>query len=328
MTRDPVDPQIRQFIREVSAAFARFPGFDLGSPVEARRIAEQVRAPWRKGGPAMLSTSERHVPVNGGSLRIRVYDPGPLGIKPALVYLHGGGWTIFSIDTHDRVMREYAAGAAVVVIGVDYPLSPEARFPVALEENVALIRWLADHAEEIGVDPDHIAVGGDSAGANLALATALKLRDSASPADRSLVAALLLNYGAFDTHSSPEAALKFGAKGAMLEHEEMQRFWANYLRDPADAESPLACPLRANVAGLPPTFLTIPPLDLLAEQSVALAAKLHEANVPVRAEIYEGATHSFLEAMSISTLAQRALADASHWLRQTMAARVSAAESL
>jgi acetyl esterase len=316
---DPLDPQIREFVAQVSAGFAAFPAFDLGSPAEARRIAELVRAPWRKGGPAMLATAERQVPVGRGTVRIRIYDPGPAGLKPALVYLHGGGWTLFSIDTHDRVMREYAARASVVVIGVDYALSPEARFPIALEQTAGVVRWLALHGVEVGVDPDRIAVGGDSAGANLSIATALTLRDTGSPAERGLIRALLLNYGAFDTRSSPEAARRFGAKGSMLEHEEMRRFWANYLRGPEDAENPRACPLRASFTGLPPAFLTIPECDLLTEQSLSVAAKLRDAGVPVRAEIYTGATHSFLEAVSIAAVAQRALADGAQWLHQTLA---------
>ena len=309
-----LDPQVRRFVAAVTAAFARFPGFDLGAPVEARRIAELVRAPWRAGGPAMGSTAEHLVPAGARSVRIRVYDPSPATrVRPALIYLHGGGWTLFSLDTHDRVMREYAARAGVIVVGVDYALSPEARFPVALEQTVSVVRWLATHGHELGIDPERVAIGGDSAGANLSLAAALSLRDSIV-GERGALRALLLNYGAFDTYSSPEAIRTLGPRGAMLEYEEMQRFWANYLGSPRDAENPLACPLRANLAGLPPVFLTIPEFDLLTEQSVLLAEKLTAAAVPVRAEIYAGATHSFLEAVSIADVADRALADGARWL--------------
>jgi len=148
-------------------------------------------------------------------------------------------------------MREYAARAGVVVVGVDYALSPEVRFPVALNQTVSVVRWLSAHAHDLNVVPKRVAIGGDSAGANLSLATALTLRDGAA-GERQALSALLLNYGAFDTHSSPEVIRTLGAKGAMLEHEEMQQFWQIYLESPATVSNVLAVPLRAKLKGLPP----------------------------------------------------------------------------
>ncbi|TLY49807.1 MAG: alpha/beta hydrolase, partial [Gammaproteobacteria bacterium] len=120
---------------------------------------------------AMHSTRELQVPFGASSVRIRVYDPGIPGTaapRPALIYMHGGGWMIFSLDTHDRVMREYAARSGLMVIGVDYALAPEARFPTALEQVTAVTRWLlAGHGAALGVDPARIVLGGDSAGGNL-----------------------------------------------------------------------------------------------------------------------------------------------------------------
>ncbi|HZF26285.1 MAG TPA: alpha/beta hydrolase [Steroidobacteraceae bacterium] len=312
---DALDPQIRRFVTEVSAGFARYPSFDRLSNVEARRVAEEVRAPWRQGGPEMHRTFERQVPVAGGTIRIRVYDPAPSGPKPALIYMHGGGWTIFSIDTHDRVMREYAARARLVVIGVDYPLSPEAKFPTALHQIVDVVRWLGARGNDLGVDADRLAVGGDSAGGNLALAACLMLRDAGEP---QRIKAVLLNYGSFDTESSSEAEHDFGGAGFMLTADEMRAFWSNYLRGPEDATNPLACPLRAKLENLPQVFLTIPECDILTEQSLSLEKRLRAAGVAVRAGHYAGATHSFLEAVSISAVAERALAEGSQWLRGTL----------
>src|ERR1700730_7894372 len=127
-----LDPEIRRFVSEVSASYASYPRLEKVDYPRARAIAEEVRAPWRSGGPRMRSITEHQVPVAGDSIRIRVYDPGLDGDRPALIYLHGGCWTIFSLDTHDRVMREYASRGSFAVIGVDYPLSPEAKFPRAL----------------------------------------------------------------------------------------------------------------------------------------------------------------------------------------------------
>jgi len=309
-----LDPEIHRFVSEISAAFARYP-FEQLPPAEARQVAEEVRWPWRQGGPAMRSSVERQVPVRGGSLRIRVLDPGPHGEKPGLIYLHGGGWTLFSLDTHDRVMREYAARAGVAVIGVDYPLSPETKFPVALEQIVDLVRWLGEHAARLGVDTERLAIGGDSAGGNLAIATCLALRDAGEPG---LLQAMLLSYGAFDSECSDEAARRFGGAGFPLSHDEMRGYWNNYIRTSQDTQNPLACPIRARLEGLPPAFLAIPECDILAEQSLAMAGKLRKARVPVRERHYAGATHSFLEAVSIAPVADRAFSDASQWLREVL----------
>ena len=315
MPHDALDPQIRQFVNQVSAGFARYPSFDRLPHPEMRRVAEEVRAPWRQGGPKMHSTVERTVPVQGGAIRIRVYDPGLAGVKPALIYLHGGGWTLFSLDTHDRVMREYAARASVVVVGVDYPLSPEAKFPTALDQITQVVRWLGEHGHELDIDAGRLAIGGDSAGGNLAIATCLKLRDAGEP---QRLKAMLLNYGGFDPICSEDAARKFGGEGFMLTRDEMNTFWRNYTRGPQDADNPLAAPLRARLEGLPPAFLTIPECDILTEQSLAMSQKLRDAGVAVQAEIYAGATHSFLEAVSVAAVADRALSDGAQWLHATL----------
>lgn len=316
MPHEALDPQIRQFVNQVSAGFARYPSFDRLPHPEMRRVAEEVRAPWRQGGPKMHSTVERSVPVNGGTIRIRVYDPDLANVKPALIYLHGGGWTLFSLDTHDRVMREYAARASMVVVGVDYPLSPEAKFPTALDQITQVVRWLDEHGRDLGVDAERLAIGGDSAGGNLAIATCLKLRDAGEP---QRLKAMLLNYGGFDPICSEDAARKFGGNGFMLTRDEMNTFWGNYTRGPQDTDNPLAAPLRARLEGLPPAFLTIPECDILTEQSVAMAQKLQRAGVAVQAEIYAGATHSFLEAVSVAAVADRALSDGAQWLNATLA---------
>ena len=307
---------IRRFVTQVNAAYAEIPGFGTLSYPEARRAAERVRAPWRAGGPRMAQQRELEVASAAGTIRIRVYDPGPPGLKPGLVYLHGGGWTLFSLDTHDRVMREYAARAGISVVGVDYPLAPEVKFPVALHQTVAVVRWLGAHGPDVGVDPAHLAVGGDSAGANLAIAAALLLRDAG---EGQRLAALLLNYGAFDTACTSASEAAFGGAGFMLTPAEMRSFWSNYLRSPADAEDPLACPGRARLADLPSVFLTIPECDILAEQSLGLVQRLARAGVPARSVCYPGTTHSFLEAVSVSPIADRAFADGSAWLRSVLA---------
>jgi acetyl esterase len=312
---DGIDPDIRRFIAQVNADYARLTGgAELPAP-QMRQVAEQVRAPWRKGGPAMQRTFEHVAPTEAGPVRLRIYDPGVAHPASALVYMHGGGWVLFSLDTHDRVMREYAARAGCLVVGVDYALAPEARFPVALRQVAGVVRWLHANGAALGVDPDRIALGGDSAGGNLSIGAALSLRD-AGEADR--VRGLLLIYPAFDQTCSPESVRRFGGPGAVLTGEEIEYFWRNYAGDDDLRDNPLACPIRARLEGLPPVCLTIPERDVLTEQSLEMAERLRVAGVPVSLTVYPGATHSFIEAVSIAAVADRAIGDGARWLRETL----------
>jgi acetyl esterase len=307
--QDDVDPEIRRFVVALNHGYGQFSDFDA-LPLPARRAAaETVREPWRAGGPAMAETVDTEI----AGCRARLHYPVARGAAanrlPAMLYVHGGGWTMFSIDTHDRVMREYAARAGIVVIGIDYSLSPEAKYPVALDEVVAALRTLRRRSAEFGIDPDALAVGGDSAGANLSIAACLRLRAAGDPLPR----AMLLNYGAFDPAEMPSYR-RYDGPAYMLTVAEMNRFWANYTADPAMLGDTYVAPLRAELAGLPAAFLAIAECDILADANRAMAARLAEQGVAVEAHVYRGATHSFLEAVSIAALADRAFDDAARWL--------------
>lgn len=307
-----IDPDLRRFMAVNAAAYAGHPSVDTLSLPRAREVFEAVREPWRTGGPAMASTREIFAPTRHGEVRLRIHDPSPTGPKPALIYLHGGGWTIFSLDTHDRLMREYAARAGVVVVGVDYALSPEVKFPVALEQVVDTVAWLWGAAAGLGVDPARVAIGGDSAGGNLSITTCLALRDLGRGGE---IAAMLLNYAVLDRVVDATSAALFGGPEYMLTPAEMEQFWVNYLADPAQGDDPLANPSRADLAGLPPAFLAMAPCDILIGQSLRMIDRLKAAGVEVEAVSYPGACHSFLEAVSIAPVAARALAESSAWLR-------------
>lgn len=313
LERPEIDPEISIFVEQVSKAWAKHPPF-MSLPVEeARRVAEQVRAPWRENGPQMARVSEHLVPTSTRPLRVRLYDPGLELPAPALIYLHGGGFILFSIDTHDRLMREYAAAGKFLVLGVDYPLSPEARYPEALDQIVELIDWLRDGgAATLGIDPERLAIGGDSAGGNLSVAAALRLRDRGRS---SSLQGMLLNYGAFATECSDEAEARFGGPDAVLQRAEMNHYYEAYLGiDGVAQPEPYAAPLLADLAGLPPAFLAIPECDLLSEQSYAMADRMRNAGIDVTSVVYRGATHSFLEAMSVAEVARRAIADGASWV--------------
>jgi len=312
-----IDPEIRYFLDEMSARWAAHPPLASLDYPGQRAVCEAVRARWAEGGPMMARTVERVFDPGAGVLRIRVYLPdGAREPAPALVYLHGGGFTLFSIDTHDRLMREYAAAGGFAVVGVDYPLSPEHKYPVALDRIEALMLRLRDHGDELGVDGSRLAMGGDSAGANLSFATALRLRDRG---EGRLVRAILSNYGYFSNIISDEAEATFGGPTSNLDRDEALAYYANYLTDMArECADPLVCPLLADMTGMPPTFLVIPQCDLLTEQSQAMAVRLRAAGVATSDKLYPGATHSFLEAMSVAVVAREAIADGARFVAQAL----------
>jgi acetyl esterase len=310
-----LDPEIAQFHRYLVDAFAAYPQFEMLPPVEARRIMETLRAPLARGGPVMADTIDRSLVIDGVPVQVRLHIPAVRKAAPALIYLHGGGWVLFSLDTHDRIMREYAARAGVVVAGVAYALAPEARFPTALRQVVGVLRWLRKHGAEFGIDPERLAVGGDSVGANLAMASALALRDSGEVAD---VKALVLNYGVYDTDFDRRSYRQYGSPDKVLTRSEMISFWNHYIAGEQDLLNPLACLARADVAGLPAAFLAIAEQDPLYDENIAMSDKLFAAGVPVKSVVYPGTTHSFLEAVSMAEVSRRALAEASDWLRQTL----------
>lgn len=305
-----IDPQLLPFVQDLVQPA---PG---GTLAEVRARAERIRTRWRRGGPAMVEVEDSDIPTGRGAVRVRRFIPRTADApQPALVYLHGGGWTMFSLDTHDRIMRELAARAGLPVVGVDYALSPEAKFPAALHQIADVVRWLTVHGAEYRLDPTRLAIGGDSSGANLAAGATLALRDAGM---HQAIRGMLLIYGCFTAAPDALAANAYGAAGNVLTRAEMEGFWRNYLATPADAHNPLAAPLLADLAELPPTFQAIAECDVLAAQNHDFAARLRQAGVAVDVHEYAGATHSFLEAVSIAEVAGRALEDSARWLRQCL----------
>jgi len=311
---DDLDPDIRQFQRRLAAGYATHAALDRVPLAEARRIVEAVRAPLTQGGPVMAERRDIELAPDGlPALRLRVHRPDGAPTLPALVYLHGGGWVYFSLDTHDRLMREYAARSGRVVIGVAYAQAPEHRFPVALQQVLAVLRWLRAAPDALGADRARIALGGDSVGANLALAAAMVLRD-AGEADA--LHGLLLNYGVYSDDDESESFRRFDGPLYTLGRDEMLGFWQGYLRNEADRQNPRAQPLRCDLSGLPPALLVVAECDVLRDSSLQLGAALRAYGNTPNLQRYAGATHSFLEAMSFAALSVRALDDSADWLRQ------------
>jgi acetyl esterase len=307
------DPDVRRFLETMRDDWKAYPPFETLSWPEARAIIERIRSRWSEGGPKMAETSERVVETAAGPLRVRIHRPEGVGADaPVMIYTHGGGFTLFSLDTHDRLMREYAERARCVVIGTDYPLSPEIKYPVALNLITAFTIWLADNAAEVGVDPKRIMLAGDSAGGNISMSTCLKLRDAGR---LDIVRCVLCNYAGFSGRVSDEAEAEFGGPDSIMDRAEAEQYWANYLNDPSELDDPFANPIHADLHGLPPVFLAMAEIDIVTESSRAFGVKLVAHGVEVTQRNYLGASHSFLEAMSISSLAVQAIDDGARFVR-------------
>jgi acetyl esterase len=294
---------------------AGLPPQRLERPLDASRaVNDALNMTLSSPEPRMEESAEKWLPIRGRRLLCRLHRPRTDARLPVLIYLHGGGWVWNSIDTHDPLMRSYAAGAGCAVIGPDYALSPEAAFPQALEEVAAVARWVAAHGAEWGLDGTRIVLGGDSAGANLALGTALLLRQS----DPTLqLRGLLLNYGVFDDRMATPSYAEF-ADGYGLTREKMRFYWDCYAPNPADRLSPFAAPARADLRGLPPCLIQIAELDVLSDENRDMAAALRAAGVSVEDETFPGTVHGFLRARDHVPAARRAIDAASAWLKRTV----------
>lgn len=314
MAADPrLDPEMAAFNAMMERRAAALPPITLGMPFDGpRALTEALNLPLAEGGPAMAESADRWLPVRGRRIQCRLHRPaaaaGPL---PVLIYLHGGGWVWNSIDTHDRLMREYAAAAGCAVVAPDYALSPEAAFPQALEECAAVTRWVAAEGPAWGLDGARIVLGGDSSGGNLAAGVALLLRDAGEAA---ALRGLLLNYGVFDSRLDTPSYREF-ATGHGLTRERMGFYWSVYAPRGADRVHPYAAPLRADLAGLPPCLLHIAELDVLASENRAMAARLRAAGVAVDVAEFPGTVHGFLRAVGHVGQARRAVDAAGAWLR-------------
>jgi acetyl esterase len=307
-----LDPEMAAFNAMMEARAATMPPVTLTFPFDGpRALNDSLSLTVAGGGPTLAVSEDRWLPVRGRRIQCRVHLPAGPGPHPVLVYIHGGGWVWGSIDTHDRLMREYAAAAGCAVIGPDYALSPEAVFPQALEECAGVLRWVAAHGAEWGLDAGRIVLGGDSAGANLAAGLALYLREAGESLP---LRGLLLNYGVFDSRLDTPSYREF-ATGYGLSEERMRFYWSVYAPRAADRLSPFAAPLRADLRGLPPCLLHIAELDVLASENHAMAARLREAGVAVESAVFAGTVHGFLRAVGYVGKAKQAVTEASAWLR-------------
>lgn len=316
----PTPPVLEPAAAEFAEATSTPPFLsDLG-PVEGRRTVDEVQS----GDVAMPAVQDEWVPVGGDradTVDVRIIKPaGATGALPVIVYIHGAGWVFGNAGTHDRLVRELAVGAGAAVVFPEYDLSPEVRYPVALEQSYATAAWVARHGAEHGLDTARIAIAGDSVGGGMSAAVTLLAKRRGDVTFLQQVLFYPVTDAAFDTPSYHEFA-----EGYFLRRDGMQWFWDQYTSDPAQRAEITASPLRASVeelSGLPPALVITGEADVLRDEGEAYANKLRRAGVPVTAVRYQGIIHDFvmLNALRETHAAQAAIAQAVAALKTALTA--------
>ena len=305
--KDQLDPEARALLDEA----ARLGVQDIVDlPVEvARQQMREGRA--AVAGPLLPvhAVIERTVPGPAGAIPVRIFRPSANTDLPVLVYFHGGGWVQGDLDTHDNITRALCQYGDCVVVSVDYRLAPEHRFPAAFDDAYTATCWVAANATELGIDPTRLAVGGDSAGGNLAAAVAQRGRDDSALA----IAFQLLIYPVTDLSLGFPSMQEF-ADGYRLTRAAMACFIEHYLGPQGNRNDPRAAPLLApDLTGLPPALVLTAGCDPLRDEGKAYADKLAQAGVTVEYRCFDGMIHGFVGmpgALKQATIAQREAAAA------------------
>jgi acetyl esterase len=288
----PLDPDAERVLELVRLSGR--PPYEALTPPEARALFLAGRAVLSPEPQGVAEIRELSAPrAKGGGIPLRLYRPlGTVGtsVLPGLVFFHGGGWVIGDLESHDALCRHLANASGCAVVSVDYRLAPEHKFPAAVEDCLAATEWVAATGAALGIDADRLAVGGDSAGGNLATVTSLLARDRGAPRLRYQ----LLLYPPVDFAGSHHSHSRF-AEGYLLTRATMRWFSEQYLRGPEDAATWTASPLQAaHLGGLPPAFVLTAGFDPLCDEGIAYAGRMREHGVAVRHHHVPDQIHGFL----------------------------------
>ena len=310
----PIDPRLKQAL-DAMAAVPK----PVGTPAERRQqlheAMRQLAAALPADAPGLSDVRDVVVPSLDGGVRVRVYRPMP-GLLPGYVYFHGGGWWAGDIDLVDQIARTRAVETGCVVVSVDYRLAPEHPFPAPLDDCWSAVRWVVSNAEELGVDPRRVVVGGGSAGGNLAAAVCLLAREDPDVQ----IAAQVLEVPAVDlTLTTGAESLRLYGKGYGLDEPDIVECVQFYVGD-HDPKDPLVSPIYADLHELPPALVTTAECDPLRDDGEAYAEKLREAGVPATLRRWDGHVHGSMELASVVPEAARAyVAEIDAFLREIFA---------
>ncbi len=305
-----LDPQIAAVLQQFSGMPQ--PDYSQLDPVQYRQFSDNLMPPMP--GERLFEVRNLKVAGAGGELDARLYRPEDSDNLPLLVFFHGGGFVIGNLDTHDNLCRSLARLCGAVVVSVAYRLAPESRFPAAPHDCYRATCDLVERAGELGYDASRLALAGDSAGANLAIAVSRLAQIRKGPR----IAYQCLFYPATDARCDSASQHDF-AEGYFLTRVQMQWFWNQYLQRPEQGDEALASPLRAeDLAGLPPTSLFSAEYDPLRDEGEAFAARLQAAGVPTRLQRCGGMIHGFVSMAAFVQRAQQALESAAADLRSAL----------
>ena len=305
----PLDPQAKALLDAMP------PMPDSSSLDLALVRAGMEQGPFAGDPEPVAKVENRTIPGPAGEIPVRVYTPAGSRPFPGLVFFHGGGFVMCSLDSHDGQCRSLANAAGCVVVSVDYRLAPEHPYPAAPEDCYAATLWVARNGSELGIDTARLAIGGDSAGGNLTAVTALRARDRGGPRLRFQLLVYPVTDFAFETPSYRE-----NGEGFFLTEGMMRWFWGHYLDAPDRGAEPYASPLRAaDLSGLPPGLCITAEYDPLRDEGEAYAVRLREAGVDVRTSRYDGMFHGFFGMGAQVDKARVAIAEAGAALRAALA---------
>ncbi|MEU2156152.1 alpha/beta hydrolase [Streptomyces sp. NPDC019396] len=314
----PSSPVLEPEASEFATATSNHPFLFEMPPAEGRRAVDDVQS----GDVTMPAVDEEWITVHSGptgSVRARIVKPaGATGTLPVIVYIHGAGWVFGDAHTHDRLVRELASGVGAAVVFPEYDRSPEAHYPIAIEQNYAVARWVVSDGMSKNLDASRMAVAGDSVGGNMAIALTLMAKERG---DVTLVQQVLF-YPVTDANFDTPSYHQF-AEGYFLRRDGMQWFWDQYTTDERERAQITASPLRASLeelAGLPPALVITGEADVLRDEGEAYANKLRQAGVPVTSTRYQGIIHDFvmLNALRSTHAAGAAIGQATATLREAL----------
>jgi acetyl esterase len=300
--------------QQVADAFSKPPFLYDMTPADARNVLNDAQSTPVSKPP--VDEEWITFPSPAGEVRVRIVKPqGATGMLPVVVYMHGGGWILGNAGTHDRLVRELAVGARAAIAFVEYPNSPEARYPTAIEQGYAAAQWITANGASKGLDPSRMAVAGESVGGNMTAALALMAKERGDVRFIQQSMYYPVTDAAMNTASYEEFA-----SGFYLSRTEMEWFWDAYITSPQERAEITASPNRASaeqVAGLPPAYLCVDEADVLRDEGEAYAAKLRSAGVPVTTVRYDGTIHDFmlLNALSDTRATRAAIGQATSFLR-------------
>ncbi len=308
----PLDPQAEMLMKQMAAAGA--PPMNKLSPADARRLTAAMFVVPPGSEEPVHKVENRNIPGPAGQIPVRIYTPAGAGPFPLLVFIHGGGFVICDLDSHDAACRSLTNQANCVTVSVDYRLAPEHKFPAAVEDSYAAALWVSEHAKELNGDPKRVAIGGDSAGGNLSAVVSMLARDAGKPK----ICFQLLIYPATDAHRNTESHKKF--TDYFLTSDMIDYFIGHYLRGKEDENDPrMSIALAKDFTGLPPAHIITAEFDPLRDEGEAYAEILRGAGVAVTVTRYQGMIHGFFTMANVLDQGKKAVAEAAQVLKKAFA---------